>query len=94
MAAEWYRGSLSGSPKTSNLIRQGKFQDAAKEWLLNKEYTDRKGRIGTPDQGTIDSGIVNRFEEFRDLLEAEANRSRKNNTESYFDFLKNYFSNP
>ena len=33
-----YRGSLSGSPKTIKLINEGKFSEAAKEFLNNNEY--------------------------------------------------------
>ena len=35
---EWYRGSLVQSPKTRNLINEGKFKEAANEFLNNDEY--------------------------------------------------------
>ena len=38
IVSSWYRGSLSGSPKTIELINQGKFKEAAKEFLNNNEY--------------------------------------------------------
>ena len=33
-----FRGSLPGSPKTKKLINKGKFKEASKEFLNNKEY--------------------------------------------------------
>jgi len=46
MFGEFYRGSLTnnkkrGSPKTIKLINQGKFEEAAKEFLRNNEYINR-----------------------------------------------------
>ena len=46
MFGEFYRGSLtnnkkSGSPKTIRLINDGKFKEAAKEFLRNDEYINR-----------------------------------------------------
>jgi GH24 family phage-related lysozyme (muramidase) len=38
----WFRGSLSGSPKTLRLINEGKFEEAAKEFLDNNEYRTTK----------------------------------------------------
>jgi len=40
MLGSWYRGSLSGSPKTIRLINEGKFDEASKEFLDNDEYRD------------------------------------------------------
>ena len=34
----YYRGDLSGSPRTKALIRQGKYKEAADEYLDNKEF--------------------------------------------------------
>ena len=46
MFGEFYRGSLTkhkkrGSPNTIKLINQGKFEEAAKEFLRNNEYINR-----------------------------------------------------
>lgn len=38
IVGSWFRGSLSGSPKTLRLINEGKFEEAAKEFLDNNEY--------------------------------------------------------
>lgn len=38
---EFYRGSVGGSPKTVELINEGKFDEASKEFLRNKEYINR-----------------------------------------------------
>lgn len=40
--SSWYRGSLPQSPKTLKLINSGKYLEASKEFLNNKEYKDRK----------------------------------------------------
>jgi len=47
----FFRGDLSGSPKTLRLINQGKFEEAAKEFLDHKEYKTTK-----------DEGIKSRME--------------------------------
>lgn len=38
IVSSWFRGSLSGSPKTIRLINEGKFKEASKEFLNNDEY--------------------------------------------------------
>ena len=38
---EFYRGSIGGSPKTVELLNEGKFGEASKEFLRNKEYINR-----------------------------------------------------
>ena len=45
---EFYRGSVGGSPKTVELINEGKFGEASKEFLRNKEYINRseERRVG------------------------------------------------
>jgi GH24 family phage-related lysozyme (muramidase) len=51
-----YRGDLSGSPKTLKLINDGKFKEASKEYLNNKEYRESK-KLGDK------SGIHKRMDE-------------------------------
>lgn len=48
MFSSWYRGSLSGSPKTRGLINEGKFAEASIEFLNNREYKTaiERGRRG------------------------------------------------
>ena len=38
LLGSWYRGSLSGSPKTIGLINEGKYEQASNEFLNNNEY--------------------------------------------------------
>ena len=52
--SSWYRGGLQGSPKTIKLINAGKFDEASKEFLNNKEYKDRKSGARKKLQGVID----------------------------------------
>ena len=45
--SEYYRGSIGQSPITRKLINQGKYAEAAKEFLNNKEYIDAdKNKMG------------------------------------------------
>ena len=41
---EYYRGSVGQSPKTIKLINEGKYDEAAKEFLNNQEYKDAAKR--------------------------------------------------
>lgn len=60
-----YRGGLSGSPKTMQNIREGKFAEAAKEFLDNEEYRQAK------ESG---SGVATRMEGLANLLKEEAKK--------------------
>ena len=60
-----YRGGLSGSPKTLKNIREGKFAEAAKEFLDNEEYREAK------ESG---SGVAARMEGLANLLKEEAKK--------------------
>jgi GH24 family phage-related lysozyme (muramidase) len=62
----YYRGDVSGSPKTKKLIRERKFAEAASEFLDNEEYREAK-RSG--------SGVGPRMEEIAKALRDEAARS-------------------
>ena len=66
MLGSWYRGSLSGSPLTIELINQGKFKEAADEFLDNEEYEESKTQKGI-DKGM--RGIGTRMEEFSAALQ-------------------------
>ena len=59
MLSSFYRGSLSGSPKTIKKINKGDFKGAAKEFLNNKEYRKSK------KEGT---GVAPRMEELANVL--------------------------
>ena len=54
-----YRGGLSGSPNTVELLQQGKFKEAGKEFLDNKEYRE------SVRQGT---GVHKRMKKYADAF--------------------------
>jgi len=58
----WFRTSLRAGHKTTTLINQGKWEEAAAEFLKHKGYLDAKA--GTSGKG----GIVDRMEWVRDGL--------------------------
>ena len=62
-----YRGDLRQGKKTRKLINAGKFKEAAKEILNNKEYKDLKSK-------GIDNSITDRLEAARDALLAEGTK--------------------
>jgi len=57
----WFRGGISGSPKTIALINEGKFEEASKEFLDNNEYRTTKLR-----------GVKRRMKGLSDKLKKEA----------------------
>jgi GH24 family phage-related lysozyme (muramidase) len=65
IAQSWFRGGISGSPKTIGLINQGKLSEAADEFLDNDEYrnAEQRGR----------RGIIARMDGLADALRAEDN---------------------
>ena len=70
IVSSWFRGSLSGSPKTIELINQGKYKEASEEFLNNEEYKNA-AELGKP-------GIIKRMDatskslfDFGDTLENE-----------------------
>lgn len=63
----YYRGDLSGSPKTKALILQEKFDEAAKEFLDSDEYRAAK------ESG---SGVKVRMDDLAAALKAEAARRK------------------
>ena len=65
LLGSWFRGGVSGSPKTKELIAEGNFTEAAKEFLRNKEYEESKTQAGI-DKGM--RGIGTRMEEFSEAL--------------------------
>jgi GH24 family phage-related lysozyme (muramidase) len=60
IAQSWFRGGISGSPKTIKLINEGKFEEAATEFLDNEEY--RTTKLG---------GVKTRMEALSNALKAE-----------------------
>jgi len=63
IAQSWFRGGMSGSPATIKLINQGKFEEAAAEFLNNDEYKTARQRGR--------SGIIPRMDAVADALEDE-----------------------
>lgn len=56
-----YRGGLSGSPKTMEYIRGGKYKEAAKEFLDNDEYRAAvKAKTGVAGRMNKLAGLLNR----------------------------------
>ena len=60
----FFRGDLSGSPKTLKLLKQNKFKEASEEFLNNDEY--RKAS----DTG---SGVADRMEDISNAMSREGN---------------------
>ena len=67
IVSSFYRGSLSGSPKTIALINKGMFQEAAEEFLDNREYREAR-KSG--------SGVARRMEEVAIALASMPNKSK------------------
>lgn len=61
IAQSWFRGGISGSPKAIKLINEGKFDEAAVEFLDNEEY-----------RTTELDGVKTRMEALADALKKEA----------------------
>lgn len=57
LLGSWFRGSLSGSPKTIGLINEGKWQEASDEFLNNDEY-----------RNTTLGGVKNRMKATSDAI--------------------------
>lgn len=64
IAQSWFRGGMSGSPKTIKLINEGKFEEAAEEFLDNDEYRTARERGR--------AGIIPRMDAVADALRNEA----------------------
>ena len=68
IVSSWYRGSLSGSPKTIRLINEGKFKEASVEFLNNAEY---KAAVKSG------SGVAKRMEDVANAIKMEALKKRR-----------------
>lgn len=66
----WFRGGIAGSPNTIRLINEGKFDEAAKEFLDHDEYEEAK-RLG---KKSGKRGIVARMEGLSKELKKEQYR--------------------
>ena len=72
--SEYYRGSVMQSPKTVKLINEGRFSEAAAEFLDNDEYRN------AVDRGR--RGIRKRMKKVFNLLKRESAQSMLSNTVS------------
>jgi len=63
LIASFYRGGITGSPKTLELIREGKFDEAGDEFLDHDEYRDAV-KSG--------SGVAGRMDNLSVALKSEA----------------------
>ena len=66
LAQGWFRGDVSGSPNTRRLINEGRFEEAAVEFLNNEEYR-RAEALGKP-------GIRPRMEAVAAAIREEGSR--------------------
>ena len=60
----FFRGDLSGSPKTLKLLNEGNFSEAAQEFLRNEEYNEAV---------ITGSGVASRMEDISEAIRNEAN---------------------
>lgn len=75
LLSEHFRGSIQKSPKTRKLINQGKYEEAASEFLDSDEY-----------RNTESEGIINRFNAVYDALMNEATlKKEKQETEAFLN---------
>lgn len=66
--SSYFRGGLSGSPDTIDMINEGNFEEASKEFLDNAEYKRRKARMS---KNHPDKGVVERMERLSTALHNE-----------------------
>lgn len=58
----FYRGCLSGSPKTLRLIRNGRWTEASKEYLRNREYkASKKANTGVYKRMDRNAMVFHRY---------------------------------
>lgn len=81
--SSWFRGSLSGSPKTIGLINDGKFNEASKEFLNNDEYRGRK----SGERKRL-RGVINRMENTSKELASMDSRTNRSHLEQSSDISR------
>lgn len=80
IVSSYYRGGLSGSPKTLSYINKGDFESASAEFLNHEEYIKRKSK-NKPD------GVVTRMERLSSELKNYGQTQRNFAVEPPQDFL-------
>jgi GH24 family phage-related lysozyme (muramidase) len=72
VVSSYYRGDLSGSPKTKKLIRERKFAEAADEFLKNDEYlAAKRDRSGVAPRMEETAAALREEVEYRKQVEAK-----------------------
>ena len=68
LAGEYFRGSVGQSPKTIDYINQGKYGEAAKEFLINEEYMNAEdnNRAGIMPRMEAVSNELNELQNYLD----------------------------
>lgn len=61
LLGSWFRGGLAGSPDTIALINKGKYKEAAKEFLDNDEYRDKKTLPGVKKRMRATAKAISRL---------------------------------
>lgn len=61
LLGSWFRGGLAGSPNTIALINEGKYKEAAKEFLDNDEYRDKKTLPGVKKRMRATAKAISRL---------------------------------
>lgn len=61
LLGSWFRGGLAGSPNTIALINEGKYKEAAKEFLNNDEYRDKKTLPGVKKRMRATAKAISRL---------------------------------
>jgi len=67
----FFRGDLSGSPKTLKLLKQGNFEEASQEFLKNEEYNEAV---------ISGSGVASRMEDISEAMRKESDTSFEGTT--------------
>jgi len=67
----FFRGDLSGSPKTLKLLKQGNFEEASQEFLRNEEYNEAV---------ISGSGVASRMEDISEAMRKESDASFEGTT--------------
>jgi GH24 family phage-related lysozyme (muramidase) len=61
LLGSWFRGGLAGSPNTIALINEGKYKEAAKEFLDNDEYRNKKTLPGVKKRMRATAKAISRL---------------------------------
>jgi len=74
LVSEHFRGMLGKSPKAISLLNQGKYNEAANEYLNSTEYREAKG---TKDTKPKNPGLAPRMENLANAIRTEVQRRKE-----------------